>query len=313
MAFVRSSLILANNFLPLSAALELQGRIVHQETELIVSAIESLKQEPNIFKDYIFPIASAFFTSILGAFIAYLALNRQETLQIEKEKLNSANKWTLDIERARASLISFKGNYHKQLSAVPIQRVFAIPSIIIKSEPIIEKYQDLAFIIPVENSKETEVPKWSQITRINAMVANYNSLLHMWEKRNEINEQFKQSVLATHGNNAYAKLTLADAEAAFGRSDLAILIDLNEKCIKLTDHIIIELNDFLEHFPTFAKTKINLKRLKKFGRLITYSNNSNQVLLDLIKSEIEVDFTSVQNLFGESTENLDARNTTGYE
>ncbi|WP_076918466.1 hypothetical protein [Pseudoalteromonas sp. SK18] len=286
---------------------------MHTETELLVSAIESLKQEPNFFKDYIFPIASAFFTSILGGLIAYFALNKQESLQIEKEKLSAANKWTLDIERARASLISIKGNYHKQLTAVPIQRLFAIPSIIIKSEPILESYQDLAFIVPSEDTKETEFPKWSQITRINAAVANYNSLLHMWEKRNELNEQFKQSVLIKHGNNAFANLSLADAESAFGKSGLAILIDLNEKCIKLTDHIIIELNDFLENFPTFAKTKINLKRLKKVGRLITYSNNANQVLLELIKSEQNVDFTSVQNLFGESTKNLDARNTTGYE
>ena len=293
--------------------LDLRGIEVHQETELIVTAIESLKQESNTFKDYIFPIASAFFTSILGAFIAYLALNRQEALQLEKEKLNAANKWTLEIERARSSLIAIKGNYHKRLSSVPLQRLFTIPSIIIKSEPILDSYQDLAFIVPSEDSKETEPPKWSQITRVNSAVANYNSLLNMWEKRNELNEQFKQAILTKHGNNAFSNLSLEDAESAFGKSGLAIIIDLNEKCIKLTDHIIIELNDFLENFPSFAKTKINLKRLKKFGRLITYSNNSNPVLLELIKNEEKVDFSSVQNLFGEPTKVLDSRNTTGYE
>ena len=56
------------------------------EVELVVKAIEGLKQDPNYFKDYIFPIVSAFFTSILGAGIAYFTLRRQEYLQIEKEK-----------------------------------------------------------------------------------------------------------------------------------------------------------------------------------------------------------------------------------
>ena len=123
---------------------------MHQETELLVSAIESLKQEQNIFKDYIFPIASAFFTSLLGAFIAYLALNRQESLKLEKEKLIAANKWTLDAERARSSLISIKGNYYKQLQSHPIQRLVSIPTILLKSEPVLENYQDLAFIVPSE-------------------------------------------------------------------------------------------------------------------------------------------------------------------
>jgi hypothetical protein len=99
---------------------------VHQETQLIVSAIESLQQEPNFFKDYLFPIASAFFTSSLGAVIAYYILNRQEYVQIEKDKMNASNKWTLDIEQARSNLIAIKDNYNGELTDIPLQRVGAI-------------------------------------------------------------------------------------------------------------------------------------------------------------------------------------------
>jgi len=286
---------------------------VHQETELLVSAIESLKQEPNLFKDYIFPIASAFFTSILGAFIAYLVLNRQENLSLEKEKLSAANKWTLDIERAKSSLISIKSNYHKELNSHPLQRLASIPSIIFKPEPIVENYQDLAFIVPsIEDAASTD-DKWSQISRINCMVNNYNSLIHMWKKRNEVNEAFKQSILNTYGNNAFVDISLKDAEAAFGSAGLVPLIDITERCIKLTDQIIIELNDFLEHFPKFAKTKINLKRLKNYGKLIIYSSNDNKLLLDIIKPEVEVDFASVVHLYGESIQVIKKRHTTGYD
>ena len=285
---------------------------MHQETELIVTAIESLRQEPNIFKDYIFPIASAFFTSILGASIAYFVLNRQENLQLEKEKLSAANKWTLDIERARSSLISIKNNYHNELKSHPMQRLASIPSIIFKPEPVIENFQDLAFIVPLEKGSSTN-EKWSQIPRINAMVSNYNSLLHMWEKRNELNEAFKQSILTTFGNDAFNSLSLKNAEQAFGSAGLIALIDLTERCIKLTDHIVIEQNDFLENFPDFAKTKINLKRLKNYGRLLSYSNNDNELLLESIKPETEVNFASVEGLYGENIETIRKRHSTGYE
>lgn len=286
---------------------------MHQETEMIVSAIESLKQEPNYFKDYIFPIASAFFTAILGAFIAHLALSRQESLSLEKNKLIAANKWMLDVERAMSSLIAIKGNYHKQLQANPVQRLASIPSILMRSEPVKENYQDLAFIVPSEDEYKIKAHKWAQIPRINAMIGNYNALLHMWEKRNEINEAFKQAILGTYGNKAFASITMQEAEQAFGSAGLVTLIDVTERCIKLTDHIIMELNDFLENFPTYAKTKLDLKRLKNFGKLISYSNNGNEVLIELIKPEVEVDFSSVQALYGVSVQDIKQRHTTGYE
>ena len=284
-----------------------------QETELLVKAIEGLKQEPNLFKDYIFPIASAFFTSILGALIAYFALNRQESLLLEKNNLIAANKWILDAIRARDSLIAIKTNYHKQLKANPFQRVAAIPTVIKKSEPILENYQDLAFLVPSEDDVGQSSHKWAQIPRINAMVCNYNSLLHMWEKRNEINEEFKQSIVRYCGGNANALISPEEAISAFGEAGMVALIDVTERCIKLTDHIIIELGEFLEDFPGYVKTIINLKRIKKFGKIIQYTDNGNEALISLAEPEVEVDFSNVQELFGETVQNLKKRHSTGYE
>ncbi|MBH0012445.1 hypothetical protein I6F66_10095 [Pseudoalteromonas sp. NZS100_1] len=189
----------------------------------------------------------------------------------------------------------------------------SIPSIIFKSEPVAENYQNLAFIVPSKEDAVSTENKWSQISRISAMVSNYNALLQMWEKRNEVNEAFKQSILNTYGKDASLKISFKDAEAAFGSSGLVTLIDITERCIKLTDQIIIELNDFLERFPSFAKTKISLKRLKNYGKLISYSNNDNKFLLEIIKPEVEVDFTSVMGLYGESIQVIKKRHTTGYE
>ncbi|NQY64249.1 MAG: hypothetical protein HRT38_11045 [Alteromonadaceae bacterium] len=145
------------------------------------------------------------------------------------------------------------------------------------------------------------------------MVSNYNYLLKLWEQRNEINQKFKEIILTSIGNKAYANLNLQEVEKAIGKANLVILIDFTERCILLTDDIIIELDSFLADFSTFVKTKVDTKRLKKYGTIITYSNNDNQALLDLIKKSPVVDFSSVEHLFGETDGNIKKRHKTGYE
>jgi hypothetical protein len=283
---------------------------VHEETELLVKAIEGLKQEPNYIKDYIFPIASALFTSVLGAGIAFFTLRHQEEIQFEKEKMNNANKWTLKIEEARASLIAIKGNYSGELLSDPFQRISAIPTILFHALPIAEDYQDLSFIVPKEGQ---ESEKWSQITQIRAMVSNYNYILKLWEQRNDLNQAFKVKLLQAHGNNAHMKLSINDVIQAVGRADVVILIDLNERVIKLTDDLIRETDDFLSKFPKYAKSKIKYKRLKKYGSILTFSNNDNKKLLEIIERSPEVDFSPVEDLFGSTAEEINKRHETGYE
>ena len=285
---------------------------MHEDTELLVKAIEGLQQESNHFKDYIFPIASALFTSLLGAGIAYLTLRHQEGVQIEKDKLETSNKWTFQVEGARATLIAIKGNYYGQLSDIPLQRFGSIPSILFHAESIAENYQNLSFIVPSADEKK-ERSKWSQIPRIRAMISNYNYLLKLWQKRNEMNEQFKIQILKSLGNKAYANLSLTDVIAACGQAQIVVLIDLNERVIKLTDDLIIELDSFLSEFPVYAKTKVQVKRLKKYGSIVTYSNNGNEKLLELLERSPEVDFKSVEQLFGEPADEIKKRHTTGYE
>jgi hypothetical protein len=285
---------------------------VHEETALLVQAIEGLQQESNHFKDYIFPIASALCTSLLGAGIAYLTLRHQEGVQIEKDKLETSNKWTFHAEGARATLIAIKANYHGQLSDSPLQRLGSIPSILFNAESITENYQNLSFLIPSANEKK-EIPKWSQIPRIRAMISNYNYLLKLWQQRNEMNEQFKRQILQSQGSKAYTNLSLEDVIAACGQAQVVVLIDLTERVIRLTDDLIIELDSFLSEFPVYAKTKVQVKRLKRYGLIVTYSNNGNEKLLKLLERSPEVDFKPVEQLFGEPADEIKRRHTTGYE
>jgi hypothetical protein len=179
---------------------------VHIETAQVVQAIESLQQEPNLFKDYIFPIASALFTSILGAGIAYFTLRSQENIQIEKDKMNNTNKWTFLLEEAGTTLMAIKMIYYDQLSDNPIQRISAIPTILLNAQPINEKLESLSFIVKKLDSK-TEPEKWSQISKIKLMVNSYNHLIYLWEQRNSIDKPIKEKLMAEFSNQGYIDIS----------------------------------------------------------------------------------------------------------
>jgi phosphate/sulfate permease len=310
LAFVRSPLILANYFTPLSKALNL-GTLMHEEAKIIAQAIESLRSEPDPFKDYIFPIASAFFSAILGGAIAFFFFRHQEKISVEKSKMNTANKWTLLAEEARSNLISIKHNYHGILTEKPIQRALAIPSVLFSNQPVIESYADLSFIVPKAGSEK--IGKWSQIPRIRAMIHNYNYLQGLWLKRNEVERPIKEAVITSYSDKAHVDVTLEEVVNCVGAVQFSTLVDLTEHVVKLTDDLLVELDSFLAEFPIYAKSLINHKKIKSYGSVLTYSNNGNMKLLAILRKSPQADYQSIVGLFGVSAEAMKSRYTTGYE
>ena len=284
---------------------------MQEETMLIVQAIESLRSEPGLFKDYIIPIASAFFSALLGGAIAFLFFRHQEKLSVEKSKMNTANKWTLLAEEARSNLISIKHNYHGNLTEKPIQRALAIPSVLFSCQPIIESYADLSFIVPKVGADE--IGKWSQIPRIRAMIHNYNYLQELWLKRNEVERPIKEAVVTRYSDKAFVDVTLDEVVNCVGAVQFSSLVDLTEHVVKLTDDLLIELDSFLGQFPIYAKSLINCEGIKSYGSVLTYSNNGNLRLLEILKKSPQADYESVVGLFGVSIEVMKSRYSTGYE
>lgn len=282
-----------------------------EETRIIVEAIEGLQQESNLFKEYIFPIVSAFFSAILGAGIAYYFFHYQEELKVEKSKIDNANKWLLLADEALHNLITIKSNYHNRISTSPIQRMLGIPTILFHKHLIPDTFTTLNFIIP--KNKKDDCPKWSEIARIRAMINNYNYLQSLWLKRNELERPIKEEVLKKNSKDkAYVNVSLEEIINCVGESKLVPLLDLNEIVIILTDDLILEFSDFLINFPNYIETLINQKKISKYGNIITYTIDSNNKLVDMLKRSPEADYSEISDLFGRSADELNQKYKTGY-
>lgn len=283
---------------------------MQEETKLLIKAIESLKSEPSIFKDYIFPIASAFFSSVLGGVIAVMFFRYQERIAQEKSKLNAANKWILLADEARATLISIKQNYHGALTENPIQRALAIPTVLFSSQPIKENYSELSFVVP--SAENGTIHKWSQIPRIRAMICNYNYLQELWLKRNDIERPIKETLLKKSSDKAHVDIGLDEVLECVGHVEITSLIDLTEHVVKLTDDLLVELDNFLTEFPAFVKSILNTKKINEYGSVLTFSSEGNVIYQEILQRSPAPNFETIEGIFGASKEALRKRYDTGY-
>lgn len=284
-----------------------------QEIQTIVEAIKSLKQESDIFKDYLFPILSAFFSAILGGTVAYLTFKSQESLILEKEKIINSNKWILSFQYAFANLQAIKSNYKDDLtSSDPIQRLFQIPTILNEHKQITEDLASLSFIAPKKKVEGEDYEKWSQLPLIGTLAENYNQLLSLWQKQSKYVMAIKEKLAHAQNESAAPRMNLAEITNIVGISSLAQIVDLTERLVILTDDLLIEINDFMINFPNIAKSKINNKRLKKYGQVLEYSENNNKLLLSYLERSPEVNYNLLSSLLNEDIASIKRRFSTGY-
>lgn len=284
-----------------------------QEIEPIVHAIESLRQEANPLKDYLFPIITGAFSSLLGFIVAYFTLKYQENTQTQKERIKTINDWMLLAEGASASLVAIKANYHGKLENNPFQRTLSTRSIIHSTKKLDTNLSSLSFIIPRKEDKNSQEIKWRQLPLIRAMFENYNFIIELWDKRSEIERPIKEKLVKDYGTLAFAEVDRERIFKSVNPSEFIVLMDLTERAIKYTDDLIIEINDFMTEFPETGKSFINKKSLDNYGPVITYSAEGNQKLLTLIKKSPEVDYQILAELLGETEEQVRSEYTTGYE
>jgi hypothetical protein len=152
------------------------------EVELIVKAIEGL--QGSYLKDYILPIGTVCVSGLLGMGVAYYTVDKQEQTKIEIEKIKAINNTLLSAMALRTSLISIKYNYFGLIDDEPIGRMLKTPPILLAKRNINIDLASISFIVP--SKKDDEFNKWLALDYISTIFSNYDILLTIWEKRNQI-------------------------------------------------------------------------------------------------------------------------------
>lgn len=285
---------------------------MEEDVKNIVEAIVSLRQKSNVFKDYMFPIVSSFFSALLGAGVAFITVRHQENIQLEKHKMIMANKWIILVQNAFATLITLKTNYYQGLSKNTFHRAITVPAIRYIRKPIQEEVSGLSFIVPKEDVSDLVDTKWRQLPRIHAMIENYNFILDIWDERNKIVTPIKEKIMEDYATKAFVDVNQDLVIQSVGTIKYSGLVEITERCIKLTDDLIIELYDFLQNFPEIAKSLIQTKTLKRYGTVLTYVIEENSTASEILVRMPEVDYEALSELFGKPADEIRSDFHNGY-
>jgi hypothetical protein len=239
--------------------------------DALTEAVKSSFQK-SLWWDLIVPLMLAGVVAGLTAYITYMftkhlnniaiSANKAQqeehytnSLLVERENMNreSINELLLLANSCLTSLIAIKDNYRECLGSSLSQRLLDVP--IIKatkfdeiSYPMLSR---LFFITPAEGE---EVLKWGQVTQIEGLLSNYNSLMSIWQERNLMRERYQDFLTHANVREAY---NLKEIERHVPIVFVQNFIQLTEYCLSLTDNICREFDDLLLNFNGAYSTKLN--------------------------------------------------------
>ncbi|UCM49683.1 hypothetical protein [Aeromonas caviae] len=248
----------------------------------IAQAIMGLYSDP--IKDYVFPSVISFSSTIFGAFAAFYAFNTQERNRIYIQNVDSLNEAILSANDAKNSLMAIKSNYHNNLTSDPFQRLLSVPRMILNCKPITFQLSKLIFMTPSEENNIKS--KWQRIEYIDALFNNYNHLLDIWKKRNEVLEEVHQA-LSQHNGSYIDEESLLKYVA---RAQLVILSDLTEYVLMLTDDLLFEFSCFLIGFPEIGKKFIPIRIRRKYRKILSISLPKYESAIELLSLSPTLDY-----------------------
>ncbi len=307
-----------------------------QESLLLAKSVIEANQQVNPLKDYIFPVVLSFLSAVVGGFVATHIHNLQEASKAEKEKFNNSMRLTFQVIESINNLVAIKSNYRHIDTSNPYLRFWQFPEILLKLNRLEINLSDFSFIKQVQtcnfstyekarrfiNNKifrrkikkpsELELGKsWRNLSRLSAMISNYNAIVYHIDKRNFLDDEARKKV---HDFIKARKIAGASFESAIHScltdKEIFNLIDLTELTISLIDHVIKEMDSFAREFPEIAESNIDISKLRIGKKIIRYKNH-RPAYTDMLMKTIEPDFILLASIFGDNIESVKKRYTLG--
>ncbi|CAI0726999.1 hypothetical protein [Serratia entomophila] len=271
---------------------------MNSKIELLIQAVNDLKGNGSIAKDYIYPIVLPFLSAFVGVAAAKLTFRHQEKVRAEVSKVSVLNKLIIKMGEARSSLLGLKFNYKDLSETNFIKRALDIPPIIIGDYKVESNASDLSFLVDDDpDYTAAEYNKtWINIPRVGMMINNYHQVHTMLIKRNELYLDVLSNISSfkiKSGMSAVASMNYEQIIAAVGTDKLVAFCDLTQSFISLLDDVLFEINDFMFNFPEQARSKIELKLIKGYCKVLKYKTGGYE-----IKRTIEPDYEFIASFMG---------------
>lgn len=245
--------------------------LTHEDLQLLIKAIESLKPEDSLIKDYIYPIALAFVSAVMGGFIGYLGILKRAHEEDEKAKINATNKLLLEAVDCFHNLQAMKHNYQGKLTDNPVQRLLCVPPILMHHRPSNPEFAGLFYLANakskvLKNYTHQEIQdSFANIPRIKLIFENYNTAFEMWKTRNELARPIFEKIVSGNSSTAVANVYLDDIVRTVGHAKIAQLIDLNEKVLSITDDLLVDFMKLMTELPKISEPLISKRVMEKYG------------------------------------------------
>jgi hypothetical protein len=274
----------------------------HEDMQLLIKAIENLKAEDNLVKDYIYPIALAFVSAVMGSLFGYYVILTREKVEAEKAKIDATNKLLLEAIDCFHDLEAIKGNYLGKLTDNPTQRLACVPPILMLHRPSNPEFagmfylaKDASKIFKSRTFKEAQ-DNFANIPRIKLIFENYNTALEMWKTRNELVLPIFEAIVSKNSATGVANVSLEDMVRSATHLKVAQLMDLNEKVLSLTDDLLAEFMKLMMELPKISEQLISKKVMEKYGKV--FKLEFSQETQAMVSSRVLVNQEALSKILG---------------
>ena len=276
--------------------------LTHEDMQLLIKTIESLKPENNLIKDYIYPIILAFVSAVIGSLVGYYIILKRTQEEAEKTKIDATNKLLLEASDCFHNLQAIKHNYLGKLTADPVQRLACVPPILMHHRPSNPEFAGL-FYLAREASKnfnnrtfqETQ-DDFTNIPRIKLIFDNYNTALEMWKTRNVLVPPIFEAIVASNSATGVAYVNFDDVVNSVSHAKIAQLIDLNEKVISLTDDLLTDFMKLMIELPKISEPLISKKVMEQYGKV--FKSEFNPKTQEIVSSKVPVNADALNKILG---------------
>jgi hypothetical protein len=281
--------------------------MTHDDLQLLIKAIESIKPDDNLIKDYVYPIALAFISALMGSLLGYWVILKRTQEETEKDKIDSTNKLLLEAADCFHNLQAIKANYVGKLTEDPAQRLGCVPPILMHHRPSNPEFSGLFYLARATSetfknstTKESQ-DNFQNIPRIKLIFENYNTALEMWKTRNELVLPIFEAIVSGSSKTAVTNISFNHMTELVGYTKIAQLIDLNEKILSFTDSILSDFMMLMTELPDAAESLISKKIMKKYGKVfkLEFSQKSKSLVLN----RVPVNQDSLNKIIGTDNQN----------